>query len=342
MTPSIRRTPAFLLPLLLGLTVAPAATAATSPEPAVVTAGASRTTKVLVVSVDGLRSRALRQLGPDRAPHLHRLFTEGAGTRNARTVRESTWTLPNHTTMVTGRRVDADRGGHGVDWNDDRLDPAAVQEGAGHPVSSVFKVVHSRDRETALFASKPKLSLFERSWPQALDRTAIREDNRRLVRLARRDLRTHRRELTVLHLSRPDVIGHEKGFLSPAYLDAVAATDRMLGGLLTTIDARPRLQERLTLILTSDHGGVRGGHSDPTRLGNYRVPFVVWGVGVAQGADLYELNGDYRDPGRRRTRYGAKRPPVRNGDVANLATDLLGLRPVKGSLFNAAQNLDVS
>ena len=74
---------------------------------------------------------------------------------------------------------------------------------------------------------------------------------------------------------------------------------------------------------------------------NFRIPFVVWGAGVEAGADLYDLNPDFRDPGTRRTRYGLKRPPVRNGDAANLATDLLGLRALPGSQFNADQSLDV-
>lgn len=338
-----RRTPAILLALLLSPAAAPPATAATEPGPAAVASSATpRTTKVLVVSVDALPSRALRALGPERAPNLHRLFREGAGTRNARTVRESTWTLPNHTTMVTGRRVDADRGGHGVWWNDERLTPRTVQDAAGDRVRSVFNVVHSRRRDTGLFVSKSKLSLFERSWPRAVDRLVVQEDNRKLVRIARRDLVEHRRELTFLHLSWPDVAGHEHGFLSEAHLAALERTDRHLGRLLATVDARPRLRDRLTLVLTSDHGGRGGSHGDPTRLANYRVPFVVWGVGAAAGADLYELNDDYRDPGRRRTRYGAQRPPVRNGDVANLVTDLLGLRPVPGSEFNPGQDLDVS
>jgi hypothetical protein len=67
----------------------------------------------------------------------------------------------------------------------------------------------------------------------------------------------------------------------------------------------------------------------------------VWGAGVANGAGLYRLNPDYADPGRRRTRYGAARQPVRNGDVANLTTDLLGLPAVRGSEHDSAQDLDV-
>lgn len=318
---------------------------AAMPDPAPVPGArvdAGATTKVLVISVDSLGSTAIRELGPDRAPHLHRLIDEGASTLDARTVREQTRTLPNHTSIVTGRRVDARHGGHGVDWNDERLRPRTVQRAAGHPVRSVFSAVDSRRRDPGLFVSKKKLSLFERSWPEGVDRFVLREDNARLVRLARADLATHRRALTFLHLSRPDVVGHARGFLSPAYLRAVERVDRRIGSLLRTIEDRPRLRNHLTLVLTADHGGKGATHSDPTRPANYRIPFLVWGVGVARGTDLYQLNPDYRKPGRHRTRYGAKRPPIRNADVANLALDLLGLPALRGSEFDADQDLDVS
>ena len=296
----------------------------------------------MIVTLDSVGTRAVRLAGPEQAPTLHRLMRQGASTLNARTAREETWTLPNHTTIVTGRRVEAARTGHGVWWNDERTDPTTVHDAAGHHVSSVFQVVGSRDRRTGLFASKEKLRLFKRSWPGAIDRLVVQEDNQTLARQARLDLVKNRRALTFLHLSGPDDIGHQKGFLTAAHLAAVHEADRLLGRLVAAIEARPRLRRHVTLIVTADHGGGPDGHGDPTEPVTYRIPFVVWGAGVQAGADLYDLNtSDFRNPGTRRTRYGLKRPPIRNGDAANLATDLLGLRAVPGSQFNAEQSLDV-
>lgn len=323
----------------LGAATAAPATAAPVNGTTVV---APRTTKVVVVTLDALGSNTVRRLGPDGLPTLHRLMDEGAGTLNARTVRELTLTLPNHTSIVTGRRVDADQGGHGVYWNDERMEPRTVQGAAGHDVASVFSVVDSDRRDPALFTSKPKLSLFERSWPRSVDRFVLRESNPVLVRKARQDLVAHRRALTFLHLSLPDDAGHAHGFSSTEYDAAARRVDTLLGRVVATIESRPRLRENLTLIVTADHGGEGEGHYDPTEPANFRVPFVAWGVGVSAGADLYALNADYRDPGDRRTRYGASRPPIRNGDAANLATRLLGLGRVPGSEFGVGVRLDVS
>jgi len=297
-------------------------------------------TSVVVVSIDALNPAAIRRLGRRGTPTLHRLVRRGASTMNARTERERTETLPNHTGMVTGRRIVADRGGHGVIWNDDRRHPATVQEAAGHGVSSVFEIVHGAGGPTAVFAAKSKFSLFDRSWGDSIDRSTLIERDRRLTRAVRRDLARRTRAFRFVHLAAVDHAGHRHGFMSSRYLDAVRATDRRLGRIVAAIESGPDAGSTV-LVVTADHGGKGVDHFDPTRLANYRVPFIVWGTGVRRGADLYALNPDYRDPGRRRTSYATRRQPVRNGDVANLVTDLLGLEPVGGSQLDAQQDLDV-
>jgi predicted AlkP superfamily pyrophosphatase or phosphodiesterase len=308
--------------------------------PAAASVGGPPVTRVLAVSIDGLRSSAISELGRAGTPTLHRLMSRGASTLNARTEREMTVTLPNHTGMVTGRRIVASQGGHGVTWNDDRLRPRTVQRAAGHDVSSVFRVVHNAGRRTAVFASKTKFSLFERSWDGAIDKFRVRLDNAGLVRMVRSDLLGANRAFTFLHLSAPDSAGHASGWGSRAYLEAVRATDRRLGQLVRTIEGTPRLSRHLVLMVTADHGGAGKDHGDPTRLVDYRVPFIVWGPTVAHRQSLYRLNPDYANPGDRRTSYSDARQPVRNGMVANLTLDLLGLPAVQGSEHDRRQTLD--
>ncbi|GAA1476325.1 hypothetical protein GCM10009623_07710 [Nocardioides aestuarii] len=330
---------AVLLALVATLLVAPGASARA--DRGAQPRKAPRTTRVVVITLDGFGTYALRRLGPDRAPVLHRMLDRGAGTLDARTEREMTATLPNHTGMVTGRRIEADHGGHGVFWNDERLEPATVQEAAGHRVASMFSVVRADGGRPALFTSKPKLSLLDRSWPQGIARFVLEPNNDTLARMTRRDLRHRGRALTMLHLSWPDGAGHEHGFSSKAYLEACEHADQLVGTVLRTIRSKRSLRRHTAVVVTADHGGRGDGHDDPTKLANYRIPFVAWGAGVADGADLYDLNPDYRDPDHRRTRYQAARQPVRNGDVANVVVRLLGLDPVPGSRFGRDAALDL-
>ena len=309
----------------------------TPPAQAVETSLDDQVDAVLVISVDGLNPRAIRLLGPQRAPSLFRLKREGAYTLQARTELESTSTLPNHTGMMTGRRVNAAKGGHSITINED--DGSTVQDHAGEQVRSVFNRVHRLAGSTALFAGKDKFNLLARSWPKAIDRYTRIDSNPKLVDAAIADLNGTRRALTFVHLSLPDQVGHASGFMSPAYLDAVAQTDVQIGRLLNAVHADPWRRAHLAVIVTADHGGKGPSHYDPTRYADYRIPFFAWGAGI-KPTGLYAINPDLANPGRGRPGYTGPQP-VRNGMVANLVTDLLDIKPVPGSQLDRPRVLQV-
>ncbi len=294
---------------------------------------------VIAISVDGLNPTALTQLGPARLPEFHALIRGGASTLNARTELESTETLPNHTGMLTGRPVDGPRGHH-IAFDEDP-GKGTVSSYAGHTVDSVFGAVHRAGHTTALYASKTKFALCQRSWAGSLDRSVIDEDNDRLVSRLVADLSHHPSDFSFVHLSLPDVAGHAHGFMGSAYLRAVERVDLLLGRVRDAVAVSSGLRTRAHLIITADHGG-RGahGHSAVAKPDDYRVPFVVDGPTARPGSDLYALNADYGDPGAGRPSYDGSQP-VRNGDLADLAMRLLGLPPVPGSIFGAHDQLDV-
>jgi hypothetical protein len=119
--------------------------------------------------------------------------------------------------------------------------------------------------------------------------------------------------------------------MSKRYLRAVRTADRLLGEVVAAVNADPARKAGTTILLTSDHGGHGPSHDNARLLDNYRVVFMARGAAVDRGVDLYAINPAYADPGTRRTGYGARRQPVRNGMVANLALDLLDLPAVEGS-----------
>jgi hypothetical protein len=75
-------------------------------------------------------------------------------------------------------------------------------------------------------------------------------------------------------------------------------------------------------------------------LQDFRIPFMAWGPGVPAGRNLYGLNPTFRSPGSSRTSYHGKQP-IRNGDLANLATDALDLPRVPGSQFDRPRTLNL-
>ena len=299
--------------------------------------------------IDGPNPAAITKLGKSRTPAFHRLMREGSYTwlgpfarRRAR--------CPSHE-MLTGRPVDAGRGGHGYAENFDN--GGTIHRAAGHYVASVFDVVHDHGGSTAVFAAKTKFKIYQRTWNShgardlvgpndgraKIDRFTIDRNNTRLVAKLTAELRRKPREFTFVHLSLPDRVGHARGFMSQPYLAAVKRTDTLLGRILNTVADRPALRRHTLLILTADHGGRGASHYTPTKLQNFRIPFMTWGPGVPAGRNLYGLNPTFRSPGSSRTGYRGKQP-IRNGDLANLATDALDLPRVPGSQFDSPRTLD--
>ena len=308
---------------------------------------------VILVSVDGLNPAAITSLGLSGAPTFYRLMAEGASTLNARTAVERTQTLPNHSSMATGRKVDLP-GGHGVTFNEDP--GTTIHDAAGQYAASMFDVVHDNGGTTGLFAGKEKFAFYDRSWAAttgAADTTGadngrdkidtyLRASSSSTTTTLVAELASTPRDFTFVHYHEVDTAGHASGWLSPEYLAAVTAADTQLDRILDAVAADPDLADRTVVIVTADHGGIGLFHSDQTLADNYTVPFFVWGAGVDVGSDLYGLNADRLDPGTTQPAYTAPVQPIRTGEVANLVTDLLGLSSVPGSGFNLNQSLDVA
>lgn len=317
---------------------------------------------VVHISVDGLRADAITTLGADKAPNFFRLRDEGAFTDNARTDADYTNTLPNHTSMLTGRAVENVEG-HNYTSNRLPSPTSTLHAAKGSYVASVFDVAHDRGLSTGLYASKDKFVIYEQSYDAVsgapdftgvddgrdkIDSAVYDDDTAALLARFLTQMADAPHHYSLLHLRDPDAAGHGSSWdLSPggAYLDAVMAVDELLGKLLAGIAGNPRLADTTAVILTADHGGRLGtyNHGRGGDSGNYTIPFYVWGPGVAAGADLYVLNPFSRtNPGERQPPYADPDQPIRNADSGNLALDLLGLGPVPGSTVNARQDLAVS
>jgi len=322
---------------------------------------------VIHISVDGLNPEWMQQVtSAGKAPTLQRLEHESAWTANARTDYTHTVTLPNHTSMLTGRPVLQPDGMpptvyHGWTINDV---PAlgATLHNTGNPhvkyIASVFDVVHDAGLSTALFVSKDKFILYDQSYNETtgaanprgrdkIDRYFFQDDgppaysdgmNRQFLQ----DMAANHYNYSFIHYRDTDSAGHAFGWGSPEYLQAVATVDGYLAQVLELVETDPQLAGHTAIIVNTDHGGVGTDHSEADRAVNYTIPVFVWGAGASR-ADLYAMNAQARtDPGDGRPDYVTHGQPIRNGDTGNLALKLLGLGPIPGSMINVHQDLRVA
>jgi hypothetical protein len=312
-------------------------------------------TRVIHVSVDGLRPDAVVSLGPAGCPAFHRLMIEGAFTLNARTDCDYTNTLPNHACQMTGRDVTGPDG-HGISFNSDT--GGTIEEAHGSYVAGVFDVAHDHGHFTALFTGKSKFALFERSWDQVNGAPDLTDEDDGRDKIDRYLCLGNTSDLVdsflsliggaapgyyLLHLRDPDTDGHAYGWESPEYQAAVMRMDRYIGAILDAVKGDPALAASTAVTVTADHGGTGSGHDDASEPHNYTIQLHAWGPGIPSGADVYGLNPASRlDPGPDRPPCDSTVPPVRNGESANLALSLLGLPPVPGSTIGKPQGLAVT
>jgi len=320
---------------------------------------APRIEHALLVSVDGLRSDALLALQPEALPGFSRLLG-GSATLNARCDPDYSITLPNHTSMLTGRPV-LGPAGHGWIENDEAPDDATLHKHKGQYLVSLFDVAHDRGWRTVLLAGKPKFSLYDQSYdaedgaPDALppddgrdklDSFVFSEKTEAIGDGVVRELGDGAKKSVVfVHFGITDITAHASGWdLTPTskYMQAVQRVDRELQKILAAIDAQPRLAGHTAIVLTTDHGGGAPFKShDQNRMWvDYIIPFVVW-TGDGHKGELYALNGATRkDPSLANPEIGAPGlPPVRNGEAGNVVLQLLGLPPIPGSTLGAKQDL---
>ena len=317
---------------------------------------------LILISVDGLRPDIIGQLGEQALPGFYRFHNQGVSTDNARTDFDYTRTLPNHSSMITGRSV-IGTNGHGQTENN-RIGPADTlhnNTGQYGYIPGLFDVAHDNGLSTALYASKDKFVLFDQSYnaengaeditgadngSAKIDRYLFLASNRTATNLIDRfveDMKVNSYNLAFVHITDPDYAGHGGNWTTQAYRDAVKRVDGYLQNIFALVNESTELAGNTVIILIADHGGTGADHSDASDLLNYRIPFYVWGSGVAKGQDLYLLNRDSRhDPEDARPDYNAPWQPVRNGDAGNLALQLLGLPAISGSTINARQDLKVA
>ncbi|MCW1970135.1 MAG: alkaline phosphatase family protein [Anaerolineae bacterium] len=301
------------------------------------------TSYVIHISVDGLGASYLQNMLNDASnplPNFKKLRDEGAWTMNARTDYDYTITLPNHTGMLTGRPVNDKNGvaNSGHHWATNITPPAGttLQGSAGYAIASVFDVAHSNGLRTGLYATKEKFVLFKDSYAANIDAYANYDlDATLMMNDFLANMNANPTHYTFVHFNDTDTAGHASGWGSAPYIAAAKKVDGHLGQIFSLIQAKPQMQGKTKIILSTDHGGVDLGHGDQTVAVNYTIPMFIWGEGIAANSNLYTLNGSAtQDPGNGRPQLANNvAQPIRNGDGGNCALRMLGLSTIPGSLM---------
>ncbi len=220
--------------------------------------------RVILFMLDGCRPDALEAAD---APVMDRLRRQGSWTGQARTVMPSI-TLPCHTSLFYSAHPEQ----HGIMTNDwTPLDP---------PLPSLIEVINDSGYDTAAFYSWEQLR--DMAPPGTLDLSVYRRfspsNAEELGGVAAREIARQRPTFAFVYLEATDAAGHRYGWMSSAYLQAVAQSDAIIGRVIASLDAAGELEDTICIVM-ADHGGHDHGHGT-AQAEDMTIPWIVWGTGV--------------------------------------------------------------
>ena len=248
---------------------------------------------VVLVTIDGARPDGIAKAP---TPNIDRLVKDGAHTWTARSVMPSI-TLPCHTSIFRG--VSPQR--HGITSN--HFSPMA------RPVPSLFDIAHLAGKKTAMFYNW--LQLRDVADPDSVHtsycqlNTNSPHGDRHITEAAIQAVQREEFDFLFLYLGHVDWTGHEYGWMTDEYLQAVSNADSCLGRFT---DCMIGLKRPIDLMVLADHGGHDRGHGTECPE-DMTIPLLMWGYRIEAGVEI--------------------KRPVSLLDVAPTLANLLGLQPAR-------------
>lgn len=218
--------------------------------------------RVVIISIDGLRPDAIL---PAPMTNLVTLMQSGAFSLGAGTVFPSI-TLVAHSSMLGGVCPSK----HGVFWNEYYPERGYARG------TDLFDLAHAAELETMMYVGKEKMRHITE--PSSLDRFVYINDSDSVLMGSLVANFPQDFGILFIHLLATDLAGHEAGWMSPYQISVIRQADAALGMLFAELDAR-NLRGETLIIVTSDHGGVGGGHGTDSRE-DMTIPWIAAGPGI--------------------------------------------------------------
>ena len=265
--------------------------------------------KVLLIGLDGVRGdtfHAMLNSSSTNLPNLRALFENGNGLYSHQaTTSDITGSWGGWSDVLRGVYRDEHDAGY---WGTGGVQN--VNPGPTHPDlvanANLFDRLESFDNslETASFITWQNLhdSMDSGANSAAIDRGADSrvfvdynaDGDNAVTTQAVNFLANNDPDVVFFYQADPDISGHTTGFgpnaistnvsdFSLPYRNEIAETDANVGQVLAAVNARPGVMsgaEEWLVIVTSDHGGTNGSHSQ-NRVGERNVPFIVSGINAS-------------------------------------------------------------
>jgi predicted AlkP superfamily pyrophosphatase or phosphodiesterase len=235
---------------------------------------------VVVFGVDGLSARAVDQT---HTPNMWKLMERGSWTLRARAILP-TVSSPNWSALIMGAGPDF-TGVTSNEWQPDKFEIAPFcHDGANHP-PTIFGLIRKAKpaAKTALFTDWADfVRLLE---PLVASKVVSQPaDAGEVVRQAVQYLIEDRPTLLFIHVDNVDHAGHQVGWFSSGYFQAVRDADHALGLVLAGIE-KAGLRAESTVLVVADHGGHDTKHG-AMQQSDIQVPWIAAGPGIPANREI--------------------------------------------------------
>lgn len=221
---------------------------------------ATRRTPTLLISFDGYRADYLDKfLAENPESYLQKLFVEVGVKAEYMVPSFPSLTFPNHYTLVTGQYME----NHGIVGNT-FYDPK-LKEKVNLIKDSKGNDVRFWNQSEPIWLSAKRQGLKTGSffwtgsevWGQHPD--VFISYNPTIEFEARCDevvnwFDKFSMDFVTLYFNEPDHTGHDKGANSKEYWQKIVAVDKLLGVLMTKLENRNKLLDKINIVVVSDHG----------------------------------------------------------------------------------------
>ncbi len=228
--------------------------------------------KVILISIDGMRSDGLKQC---KSKFLDELVKKSAYTFDARTVSPSL-TLPVHLSMfqsVTPQK-------HGTLTWDGYVKPEK-------PIDGLLERIKAEGKKSAMFYSWEYLRDIGRpgslAFSEYIDISSSEHTDAKLTGSALDYIKLEKPDFAFLYLGETDEKGHSTGWMSDVYLECIKCAMDNVKRVIET------LGNEYTVIVTTDHGGHGWGHGSDIPE-DMIIPVFCCGDKFAAGEELSNVS----------------------------------------------------
>ena len=256
---------------------------------------------LVIIGCDGFGSISIQRTN---TPVLHQLMEHGAYTLHARGVMPTS-SSPNWASMIMGAGPEQ----HGVtsnEWETNKFDIIPTAIGPRGMFPTIFGLLRQQ-RPQAWIACIHDWDGFGRLLePGVADLLENVKGSPATARRAIEVIHRHKPTFLFIHFDSVDHAGHEFGWLSAEYFQAVAQMDGLIGQVLRAL-ANAGIERETIVIMTADHGGKGKSHGLPT-MEELEIPFIIAGPGIKIGHEIRAAVNTYDTAATVAFLFGLKAP----------------------------------